>query len=149
MPITDFRQLPARLARLARRTTIVLGRESAATARTSASAGSLTTATIPRRESGIRTRPASLRFGSGLIDAQSAAGDLFSVEAGHGLSGVVVIGHFHESKTARLARFPVIYNVDACDWSEGLKQRPQIRFRGLKTHIADKQILHFSSPDTN
>jgi hypothetical protein len=149
MPVTDFRQLPARLARLARRATIVLGRESAATARTSASAGSLTAATIPRREAGIRTRPASFRFGSGLIDAQSAAGDFFSVEAGHGLSGVVVIGHFHESKTTRLARLPVIYDVDTRNWPKGLKERSQIRFRGLKTHIAHKQILHFSSPDTN
>src|SRR3970282_1951462 len=73
---------------------------------------------------------------------QVAPANLFSVESRNRLGCLFVIGHFHKSKAAGPTSVSVRRYVDACDLPERFEQRPQIAFRSLETHVADKQILH-------
>src|SRR5216684_2636712 len=130
LPISEAcaRKLPAGFARLARGLAIIFVRESAPAASSTAARARSTTA------SGLGAR---------FVHLQIATAQLFSVEAGNRLGGFFVVGHFHEGKAAGAARLPVHDQVHAGHLSEGLEQRAQLTFRGLKTHVAYKQILHF------
>src|SRR5262245_24869934 len=126
--------LPARFARLASRFAVILMRESAATATTT---GAPTTAIAAR---------GALTLGPRFVDLQVAASHFFSVESGNGFRCLGVIGHFHKSKTARPARLAISCDVNAPDLPKRLEQRRQIGLRSLKTHVANKKILHSRSP---
>jgi hypothetical protein len=121
--------------------TIILGRE------TTASSASFCPASTRAKTAAIASGAATFRLRGGFIDAQSAAGDFFPVKSGHSLGSVLILRHFNEGESARLAGFAIGYDVDARDLPERLKQRAQITFRGLKAHIPDKQILHNDSPE--
>jgi hypothetical protein len=129
--------LPARFARRARRAAIILVRESAAA---TAAAGT----TAAAAAAAARTSSTAFGLGARFVHLQVAAAEIFAVERGDGLGGFVVIRHFNESETAGAAGLAVHYDVNARDLTEGLKQRLQIALGGLKTHISNKQILHFS-----
>src|SRR5216684_45147 len=53
-----------------------------------------------------------------------------------------IVGHLDECESPCSSRFPVHSNVNASDLSERFKEGAQLRFRSLKTHIPDKNILH-------
>jgi hypothetical protein len=126
--------LPARFLRLSSRVTIIFGRKSATRSAGSSSASATWTETP--------ARAAAFGFRRGFIDAQGAAGDFFPVQLAHCFGRFFIFSHFDESESAWLAGLPIIHNVDASDLPERLKEGAQIAFRGLKTHIANKQILH-------
>src|SRR5215472_3296758 len=130
LPLLMVVGLPARFARLAGRLSIVLVRESAATATTT---GASATAIAAR---------GSLALGPRFVDLEVAASRFFSVEGGNGLRCLRVIGHFHKSKTASTACFPIGDNMNASDLPKRLEQRRQIGLRGLKIQVSDKKILH-------
>ena len=124
--------LPARLARLARRLAIIFVGEAIAAA-----------ALASARRATETSRTSALGLGARLVHLEIAPVDSLSIESGHRLSSFRVVGHFHEAKAAGAPRFPVHRYVHARDLSKGLEQRPKILFLRLKTHVADKQILHF------
>jgi hypothetical protein len=128
--------LPARFPRLPGRITIIFGRK--ASTATAASSGSPTAAT----RAGTTPRTTAVGFGSSLVHSQSAATNFFSVQFCHCLGGIFVLCHLHKGESTRLPRLTIIHNVDASDLTEWLEESPQIRFRGLKAHIANEQILH-------
>src|SRR5487761_1791138 len=76
------------------------------------------------------------------VTAAIAAADLFPVEARNRLGCFRVVGHLDKRKSPGAARFAIHCQVDPRDLSKRREERAQIRFRRLKTHIADKQILH-------
>src|SRR5499425_3063923 len=125
---------PARFARLASRFAVILMRESAATAPTTGASAAATTAL------GV------LALGPRFVDLEVAASHFFSVKGGNGLRCLRVIGHFHESKTASTACFPIGDNMNASHHPKRLEQRRQIGLRGLKIQVSDKNTLHFRSP---
>jgi len=88
----------------------------------------------------------SVAFGPSFVDLEIASAERFAVEGGHGIGGFGIIGHFHKSETASSAGLAIGGNMNAPDLSEGLEQRRQISFSGLKTHISDKKIFHTVSP---
>src|SRR5215468_1069116 len=126
--------LPARFARLASRFAVILMRESAATATTTGAS----TATIAAR--------GALALGPRFVDLHVAASHFLSVESGNGLRCLGVIGHFHKSKTARPACLAISHDVNAPELAKRLEQCRQIGLRSLKTHVANKKILHSRSP---
>src|SRR6516225_27485 len=93
--------LPARFARLTGGLPIVLVRKSAATA---TATGTSAAAIVAR---------GALALGPRFVDPEVAASHFFSVESGNGLRGLRVIRHFHESKTASTACFPIRGNMNA------------------------------------
>src|SRR5215469_18199279 len=122
---------PARFARLASRFAVILMRESAATTPTTrASAAAATTAL------GV------LALGPRFVDLEVAASHFFSVKGGNGLRCLRVIWHFHESKTASTACFPIGDNMNAPYQPKRLEQRRQIGLRGLKIQVSDKNTFH-------
>jgi len=86
----------------------------------------------------------ALRPGLRFIYVQGATAQLFSVQLRNCLGRFLVIGQFHETEAARPARISVCNDIYARDLSIRFKDRPQGTFRCVKTHVADKQILHFS-----
>src|SRR5215472_4748782 len=127
-------RLPARFARLASRFPVILMRESATAATTTGASA----AAIAAR--------GAFALGPRLVDLEVAASHFFSVESGNGLRCLGVIGHFHESKTARPACLAISHDVNAPDLAKRLEQRRQIGLRSLKTHVANKKIPHSRSP---
>src|SRR5487761_531262 len=127
---------PARFARLARGFAIILIREALAVTAAIASA-----ATAAASWAAAFRRPA-FALGARFIHLQIAAADLFPVEARNRLGCFRVVGHLDKRKSPGAARFAIHCQVDPRDLSKRREERAQIRFRRLKTHIADKQILH-------
>src|SRR4029077_15122236 len=87
-------------------------------------------------------RSAARRLGARLVHFQVTAAQFLSVQACYRLGGFVVVGHFHKGTAASTASLSVHDQVDARHLSERLEQRAQFSFRGLKTHVAYKKILH-------
>jgi hypothetical protein len=94
---------------------------------------------VRRRPSGcLRTR---------LVYFDVAAGQLFSVESRYRGFGLVVIGHFHERESPRPPSLPVHGYVNARNLAEWSEKIPKVALSGLKTQVANKQILHFFPRD--
>jgi hypothetical protein len=129
-------ELPARFARLAGGFAVIFVRKSAA----ATSAARAPAAAVTANTTG------TIGFGPGFVDLKIAAAERFTIQGGHGIGGFSIIGHFHEGETASPAGLAIGGNMNAPDLSEGLKQRSQIRFSGLKTHVSDKKIFHTVSP---
>src|SRR5215472_12284258 len=127
-------RLPARFARLASRFAVVLMRESA------------TVATTTRASAAAIAARGAIALGPRFVDFKVAASHFFSVESGNGLRCLGVIGHFHESKTACPACLAIRDNMNAPNLAKRMEQRRQIGLRSLKTHVANKKILHSRSP---
>src|SRR5215470_1384276 len=127
-------ELPARFARLSSRFAVIFIRESTAAATT---AGASAAAIAAR---------GALALGSRFVDFEAAASHFFSVESGNRLRCLSIIGHFHESKTARPACLAIRDHVNAPDLPKSLEQRLQIGLRGLKTHVPYKNAFHSPSP---
>src|SRR5947208_1382324 len=128
----DECELPAGFARLPRGFAIVLVGKSAA-ARSTAGASAAITA-------------GAVAFRPGFVDLEIAAAELFAIEARDSVGGFRIIGHFDKGEAASPAGFAIGDNMNAPDLAEGLEQRSQICFRGLKTHISDKKTFHTTSP---
>jgi hypothetical protein len=141
-----MRVLPARLARLARGLAIIFVREfflsAAATPSTAIAATVSATTTAPAartaRTAGFGLRPR-------LIDLQVSSAKILAIEGGDGFGGFIIILHFDETEAASASGFAVGGDVDASELSERLEERAKIRSRGLKAHIAYKQVLHTGS----
>src|SRR5271165_4498371 len=139
--------LPARFAWLPRRLAVVLIRKSLASTAAAFAAASATTAApirpakIPRpaRWSAFALRP---RF----IHLQIAPAQFFAIESGHRFRRFLVVRHFHKRKPPRPPGFPVHGHVHARYLPKRSEQVAQFAFRGLKTHVPDKQTLHLDSP---
>src|SRR5438874_2056683 len=132
--VNEKRELPAGFARLARGFAVIFVRESsAATAMTTAGASAAITA-------------GAVAFRPGFVDLEIAAAELFAIEARDSVGGFRIIGHFDKGEAASPAGFAIGDNMNAPDLAEGLEQRSQICFRGLKTHISDKKTFHTTSP---
>src|SRR5271169_3784883 len=137
--------LPARFARLPCRLAVVLIRKSlapaAAALATAATATPIRPAKIagPARRSAFTLRP---RF----IHLQIAPAQFFAIETGHRFRRFLVVRHFHKRKPPRPPGFPVHGHVHARHLSKRSEQIAQFAFRGLKTHVPDKQTLHLDSP---
>jgi hypothetical protein len=103
-------QLPARFATTAAATATAISTPTAAAAKsTAATAAAKSTATA------TATFFARARF----IHVDIAATERHAVQAFNGLGGFFGIGHFHESKSARLAGVPVAHDADAFDCAVG------------------------------
>src|SRR5467141_864917 len=128
-PIHGKGKLPAWLARLPRRLTVILVRHAVASAALAASpaASSARSAKIPWTawRAAFALRP---RF----IHLQIASANFFSIEGGHGCGCFRVIGHLDKSETARAPGFPVHCHVHARDLAERCKQLAQFGFRSLE-----------------
>jgi hypothetical protein len=57
-----------------------------------------------------------------------------------------IVRHFHESKSARPARFAIHGHVHARYLSERFKQGTKIALRRLKIHVPNKKTFHVASP---
>jgi hypothetical protein len=143
----DAIKLPARLARLTRYLAVILVRKSFAATAASSSTAISAAATIATRTTvaGAATRTArAARFGFGtsFIHLQIAPTKIFAVESGNGFGRIRVVDHFHEAEAARFSGFAVGGHMNTSQLPERLEQRPEIRSSSLKTHVADKKILH-------
>jgi hypothetical protein len=132
----EQQELPAGFAWLAGGFAVIFARESAA----APSAALTTAAAVTAATTG------TVGLGPGFVDLEIAAAERFAVEGGYGIGGFGIIGHFHKSETASSAGLAIGGNMNAPDLSEGLEQRRQISFSGLKTHVSDKKIFHTVSP---
>ncbi|HVH60169.1 MAG TPA: hypothetical protein VM709_07535 [Candidatus Sulfotelmatobacter sp.] len=88
----------------------------------------------------------AVAFRPGFVDLEIAASELFAIEGRDGFGGFHIIWHFDKREATGPARFAIGDNMNAPDLAEGLEQRSQIGFRGLKTHISDKKVFHAISP---
>jgi hypothetical protein len=149
--------LPARFAWLPGTVTIVLGREPPTLAgiSTAATAAAIAVAVaIPVKSPAAATaaataassRPATTATGCGfgprLIHFQRTPADFLAVQAGHGLGGFGIVGHFDKRESAGASGFAVHGDMDASDLTERFKEGAQLRFRRLKIHVPDKHVLH-------
>src|SRR5580700_11089415 len=107
-------------------------------------AGSVAVASAIPKSAAARTASAPIGSGSGFVHLQGAAGNFLPIQSGYGLGRFRVIGDFDKRKASRLTRLTVLHDVNTRDLSERLKEHAEIAFRSLKTHVADKQILHRS-----
>src|SRR5438034_515538 len=128
----DECELPAGFARLPRGFAIVLVGKSAAAMSTAGASAAITAGAVA--------------FRPGFVDLEIAAAELFAIEARDSVGGFRIIGHFDKGEAASPAGFAIGDNMNAPDLAEGLEQRSQICFRGLKTHISDKKTFHTTSP---
>jgi hypothetical protein len=90
-------------------------------------------------------KAAPLRPGCSFVHLQGASGDFSPIQSGYCLGRLSIIGNFHKRKPSGLPRLTVMRDVNARDLSERLKQRAQVAFRSLKTHVADENAFDFSS----
>src|SRR5579864_6279560 len=95
-------------------------------------------------ESPAIPRPAPRRLGFRFVHAQGATVHLRSIQRRNRFGRFVVIGHLDEAEAAGAACIPVRDQLDARDFSKWLEDGPQSTFRGFKTHVSDKYILHIS-----
>ncbi len=92
-----------------------------------------------------RRSAAAALLGASLVHLQISPSDVFSIETCNRFCGLCVIGHFHEREAAGPACFPVHRDVYTRHLSKGLEELAQLAFGCLKTHIANKEILHVIS----
>jgi hypothetical protein len=88
-------------------------------------------------------RSPAFRSGHSFIHPQRATAEFPPVQLVHSLCRFLIVCHFDESKSTRLAGFPIIHDTNACELAIGFEERPQVSFCGLKTHVSNEQILHF------
>src|SRR5277367_2922726 len=139
--------LPARFAWLPRRLAVVLVRKPfAPTAAALASASAPAAAAARSAKIPWSTRRSAFALGPRFIHCQVAPAQFLAIESGHSFRRFLVIGHFHERKPPRAPGFPVHSHVHARHLPKRREQIAQLTFRGLKTHIPDKQTLHLDSP---
>src|SRR6516225_2504552 len=100
------------------------------------------TATTTGASAGAIAARGALALGPRFVDLEVAASHFFSVESGNGLCCLGVLGHFHKSKTASTACFPIRDNMNAPDLPKRLEERRQIGLRGLKIQVSDKKTFH-------
>src|SRR5271156_1484427 len=142
----DVTKLPTRLAGLTRNLAVILVRKSfTATAASTAVSAAATTiaarATVAR--AAARTAWAGgFGLGTSFVNLQIATTEIFAVESSNGLGRFSVVDHFHEAEAAGFAGFAIGSNMNARQLPERLEQCFEIRSSGLKTHVANKKILH-------
>jgi hypothetical protein len=138
--------LPARLAWLSCAVAVIFVREPpglfAATAAVAIATPITASITIKTSTASRSAWPAGCGLGASFVHLQVAATHFFSIEPGDCLRGLGIVGHFNKRKSPGTSRLPVHRNVNTRDLTEGLEQGAQVRFRGLKTHVTDEQILH-------
>jgi hypothetical protein len=142
---TNYLDLPARFARLARSFAIVFIRKTvfipaAATATawastTAAGATSATTAVGTIAASSAGAKPTRF-FRASFIYFNVPATNGRTIESRDRFAGFFVIRHFHESETARTAGFAIHDHANAGDLAERLEQFGQLTLGGLKAHVA-------------
>jgi hypothetical protein len=113
---------------------LVVVASTAATARTSA------TARTPSAAAG--SAGTTIGLGTGFVDVQGAAAELFAVQSRDSFLGFGGIGHFYKGESARASGVTVGDQADLIDFAMRFKQGPQFRFRGAVREIANKQFLH-------
>src|ERR1700735_932593 len=141
----DVTELPTRLARLTGYLAVILVRKpfTAPAAPTAVSAATtITTRAAIAGTAARTTRAAGFRFRASFVHLQIAPAWIFAVESSDSLGCIGVVHHFHEAKTAGFSGFAVSGDVDTRQLAKRLEQRLEIRCSGLKTHVADKKILH-------
>src|SRR5271169_2518135 len=137
--------LPARFARLPRRLAVVFIRKTLASAASALASATTTASARPPKIARPARRPAfALR--TRFIHFQIAPAQFLAIESGHRFGRFLVVRHFHKRKPPRTPGFPVHGHVHARHLSKRREQVAQFTFRGLKTHVADKQTLHLDSP---
>jgi hypothetical protein len=129
----ETRKLPARFARLASVTLIVIAPTSTAAAPT--------TKTLSAPAAALGAIGLGLRF----VDLQSPAAQFRAIECGNGFVRFGGIGHFHESKTAGAAGFAISHNADFFDCSVSLENGSQFGLGCAVGQISYVKILHGSS----
>jgi hypothetical protein len=115
---------------------LVVVASTAATTRTSAT----TTARTPTTAAG--SAGTAIGLGTGFVDVQCAAAELFPVQSRDGFLGFAGVGHFYEGKSAGASGVTVGDQTDLIDFAVRFKQGPQFRFRGAVREIANKKLLH-------
>lgn len=136
--------LPARLAGLARTVAVIFRREAAAATGIAAApaatpvAIAIETASAAARTTATTGRAARTRF----IHLEDPAADFLPVQAGHRPRRLFIVGHFHKSESAGSPGFPVHGNMNTRHLAEAFEERAQLRFRSLKIHVSDEDILH-------
>jgi hypothetical protein len=125
----DIERLPARFAPGSAATTPAT--------RSSAASAAKAIAAAP-----AKSTPAAARFaGTSLINGKSASTQLRAVERFHGFIRVRVYRHLDKSETARLAGFPVLYNLHPIHLSICGKRRIEILLSRLERDVPDINIL--------
>jgi hypothetical protein len=131
--------LPARFTGLSCSFAVVFRGERASPPATSARAAPRSsTAAGP----GAVWRGPSSRFRTRFVYFDVAASQFFAIQSSDRAFCFFVVGHFHERESSRSAGFPVHRHVNARDLAKRRKNIAQLAFRGLKTQIAYKQVLH-------
>src|SRR5215470_7896943 len=106
---------------------------------------SAATATATGAFSAAIAAQGALALGPRFVDLEVAAPHFSSVKSGNGLCCLGVIGHFHKSKAASTACFPIRDNMNAADLPKRLEERRQIGLRSLKVQVSDKKTFHVIS----
>ena len=90
------------------------------------------------------TAAATIFFRTRFVDIQRSSVQIPPIDFGNRTIAFGVVAHFHETKTAGLARFAVRYDADTLHRAVGLKQGANSRFRASETEVPDKNILHLN-----
>src|SRR5215831_8159878 len=114
-------RLPARFARLASVTTIVVLPPSA-----SALASTAETAII-----GLR---------AGLVNVEGTSAELLAIQGSDGLLRFPVVAHLYEAKSARASGLAICNHGHTVNVAEWLKQLAKIILRGAEREVADKNF---------
>jgi hypothetical protein len=104
-----------------------------------ASKASAATRTRSTRRSAFTLRPRFIYF-------QIASAGFLAIQTSDRLGRFRIVRHFHESESARPARFAIHGHMHARYLTERLKQRTKIALRRLKIHVPNKKTFHVASP---
>jgi len=91
------------------------------------------------------TAKAAIRFGTRFIHGEGTPLEFLSVECRNRPLGFVVIAHFYERESARLARVTVRHNSHLRDVAELCEVYAQRVFSGLEREVPHKKVLHHFS----
>jgi hypothetical protein len=121
-------------------TTAAASAESAATATTTAAATAAKSAATTSSAAESTTRACFL--GTGFVYVESARADLGSVHSADRFISFLVIGHFHKSKTSRLACITVLQNRHVLYLAISRKCLAEFVFGNFEVQVSYVDILH-------
>ena len=131
--------LPARPATIAPATAVSAATAATATRTTTAAATTAAESTAPPTAA---AETAAVGFGPCFVDGELPAVQGAAVKLRHRGFRLRIIGHFHESETARLAAITIPHNVYILNCAEICEGRTEALFIRLETHIAHIDIFH-------
>src|SRR5437016_5539341 len=90
----------------------------------------------------VASTAGAFRLGPGLVDVNVAIAKRGPIGSGNRLCGLLIVGHFHKGKTARLAGIAIAHNGHIIYLSISFESCPEIIFTDVVIEIAYINILH-------